>query len=83
MRWFSACPASLATDPVKRIVVVMKDGAAREAPLIAAVFDQLTHIAAGRKATVIAATLHLTAPIATGMFGRRGNDRASRIGTLG
>ena len=49
-----ACPASLAADPVKRIVVVMKDGPAREAPLTAVVFDPLARVAAGRKAAVAA-----------------------------
>jgi len=43
---------SLATYPIERVVVVMKDGAAREAPLAAVLFDQLTRVAAGRKATV-------------------------------
>src|SRR5215471_10281050 len=47
-------PVSLATDPVERVVVVMKDGAAREAPLAAVLFDQLARVAAGRKATVVA-----------------------------
>ena len=47
-------PCDLATDPVERVVVVMKDGTAREAPLAAVVFDQLTDVAAGRKATVVA-----------------------------
>jgi len=32
----------------------MKDGAAREAPLAAVVFDQLARVAARRKATVVA-----------------------------
>ena len=31
---------SLATYPIERVVVVMKDGAAREAPLAAVLFDQ-------------------------------------------
>jgi hypothetical protein len=54
-RWFSAgCPASLATDPVERVVVVMKDGATREAPLAAVLFDQLARVAAGRKGMVFA-----------------------------
>ena len=39
---------------VERVVVVMKDGAAREAPLAAVLFDQLAGVAAGRKATVVA-----------------------------
>src|ERR1700740_2682947 len=38
LRWSSACPANLTTDPVERIVVVMKDGATREAPLAAVLF---------------------------------------------
>jgi hypothetical protein len=33
------------------VVVVMEDGAAREAPLAAILFDQLAGVAAGRKAT--------------------------------
>ena len=45
---------SLAIDTVERVVVVMKDGAAREAPLTGVLFDQLARVAAGRKATVIA-----------------------------
>ena len=45
---------SLAIDTVERVVVVMKDGAAREAPLAGVLFDQLARVAAGRKATVIA-----------------------------
>ena len=45
---------SLAIDTVERGVVVMKDGAAREAPLAGVLFDQLARVAAGRKATVIA-----------------------------
>jgi hypothetical protein len=44
---------SLATYPIERVVVVMKDGAAREAPLAAVLFDQLARVAAGRKATVL------------------------------
>ena len=47
-------PANLTSDPVERVVVVMKDGAAREAPLAAVLFDQLARVAAGRKATVVA-----------------------------
>ena len=57
LRWSSDCPASLTTVPVERVVVVMKDGAAREAPLAAVLFDQLGDVAAGRKATVVAASL--------------------------
>ena len=34
--------------------MVMKDGAAREAPLAAVFFDQLARVAARRKATVVA-----------------------------
>ena len=45
---------SLAVNPVERVVVVMKDGAARKAPLAAVLFDQLARVAAGQKATVIA-----------------------------
>ena len=52
--WSSTCPASLATDPVERVVVVMKNDAAREAPLAAILFDQLARVAAGRKATMVA-----------------------------
>jgi len=48
LRWSSACPANLTTDPVERIVVVMKDGATREAPLAAVLFDQLARITAWR-----------------------------------
>jgi len=47
-------PASLATDPIERVVVVMKDGAAREAPWAAVLFNQLARVTAGRKATVVA-----------------------------
>lgn len=55
LRWSSArSPAVLATDPVERVVVVMKDGAAREAAFTTLVFDQLARIAAGWKATVVA-----------------------------
>ena len=39
----------LATDPLERVVVVMKDGAAREAPLAVVLFDQVAFVAAGRK----------------------------------
>ena len=53
LRWSSARPASLTTDPVERVVVVMKNGAARKAPL-AVLFDQLARVAAGRKAAVVA-----------------------------
>src|SRR5207248_11564881 len=51
---WSCVPASLATDPVERVVVVMKHRAALEAPLPAVLFDQLARVAAGRKAAVIA-----------------------------
>ena len=44
----------LAADPVERVIVVMKDSAAREAPLAAVFFDQLAGVAAGRKAIVVA-----------------------------
>jgi hypothetical protein len=55
LKWSSAgCRAILATDPIERVVVVMEDGAAREAPLAAVLFDQLALVAAGRKATVAA-----------------------------
>ena len=50
----TAEPAARATDPVERVVVVMKDDAAREAPLAAVLFDQLARVAAGRKATMVA-----------------------------
>ena len=46
------CPPSLVTDPLQRVVMVVKDHAAREAPLAAVVFDQLAPVVAGRKATV-------------------------------
>jgi hypothetical protein len=46
--------ASLAIDRVERVAVVMKDGAARKAPLAGVVFDQLARVAAGRKAAVVA-----------------------------
>ena len=39
---------SLAIDTVERVVVVMKDGAAREAPLAGVLFDQLARVAARR-----------------------------------
>jgi len=45
---------SLAIDPVERVVVVMKDDAARKALLAGVLFDQLARVAAGRKATVVA-----------------------------
>ena len=51
LRWLTVC---LATDPVERVVVVMKDSAVREAPLAAVPFDQLARIAAGREAAVVA-----------------------------
>ena len=51
LRWLTR---ELATDPVERVVVVMKDSAAREALLAAVLFDQLAGVAAGRKATVVA-----------------------------
>ena len=47
-------PASLATKLVERVVVVMKDGAACEAPSAVVLFNQLARVAAGRKTTVVA-----------------------------
>ena len=38
---------------LQRVVVVMKDSAAREAPLAAVFSDQLARVAAGRKAMVV------------------------------
>jgi hypothetical protein len=43
------CASGLATDPLERVVVVVKDGAAREAPLAVVLFDQVAFVAAGRK----------------------------------
>lgn len=44
--------AGLATDPLERVVVVVKDGAPREAPLAVVLFDQFALVAAGRKGAV-------------------------------
>jgi hypothetical protein len=86
LKWSSAgCPTSLATDPVERVVVVMKDGAAREAPLAAILFDQLARVAAGRKAMVVAVLRNEHQQIAIGgspVSGDRHGDIANHMTKL-